>query len=330
MSLGFQRFSFYLNKLEVLLETASESNNPGLTFYSNDGRTPLFMLEGLSRLYSEFQNSSKFTSLKERFKLFEDLLGSIDYFDVYSKHYEGKSEIPNSIKEYMSEQKSNSLLKLNQNLNEVGWIGKNKSRFKEELKILNKIEWLKPKEEVKEIKKLYEKEISSIHKFIRTYGNPFSEMEDHVHELRRDIRWLSIFTQALQGAIQFGLRTGSTERFESYLTPAVLNSKFNQLPEIRNNTHAVLLERNAFLALSWLIAEIGNIKDEGLEYFALQEAYIHIEGLNQEEAGKKANQILNWKEGKISELLVRASNHANEFIKKNVLGDLVLGIVKFS
>ncbi|MCU0824349.1 MAG: hypothetical protein MUF77_06875 [Leptospira sp.] len=329
MSLGFQRFFFYLNQLEVILESASQSSNPGLAFYTNDGRTPLFMLEGLSRLYSEFQNSTKFTTLKERFKLFEDLLGGIDYFDVYSKHYEGRTEVPNAIKEYMSEQKSKSLLKLNQNLNDVGWIGKTKTRFKEELKILKKIDWLGPKEEVKEIKKVYEKEIHSIHKFIRTYANPFTEMEDHVHELRRDIRWLSIFTHALQGAIQFGLRTGSAEKYETYLKPDILNSKFNQLPEIGNNTYAVLLERNAFLSLSWLIAEIGNIKDEGLEYFALQEAFIHLENLSPEESGKKANQILNWNEGRISELLARASNHANDFLQKNVLGDLVLGIGKF-
>lgn len=329
MASGIKKFEFHLNNLESLLETANSSTDPGLTFYSNDGRTPLFMLEGLSRLYANLHNKTKFTQLKELFKLFEDLLGAIDYFDVYTKHYKDKSNVPDSIKDYMEKNRLLGIDKLNQNLASKGWIGKNQNPFKDVRKTLSEIDWLDSKDEVKEIKKIYESEIETVCKFIKKYGQPFTEMENHVHELRRDIRWLSIFTHALRGQIQFAYRTGSEKKFSKFLTPEILNSKFNQMPEIGDNKQALLLERNAFFALSWLIAEIGNIKDEGLEYYALQEAFRHSEKLDDQEAGKKALEILGWEEGKTSELLKISSKLANDFIEEKVLEDLIFGIVKF-
>ena len=44
----------------------------------------LFMLEGLAKLYAEIHNKKKFTKLKVHFKLVEDALGAIDYYDAFA------------------------------------------------------------------------------------------------------------------------------------------------------------------------------------------------------------------------------------------------------
>ena len=94
MKKGPARFVYFLNKLQVLLDNAAKQKNPALWLYSNDARTPLFMLEGLTKLYTQIHNKKKFTKLKEQFKLLEDTLGAIDYYDNIAKDIISKKKIP--------------------------------------------------------------------------------------------------------------------------------------------------------------------------------------------------------------------------------------------
>ena len=64
MKNGLLRFDFYLNQLEALLVKSSKQKNPALWLYQNNARTPLFMLEGLAKLYSGIHNKKKFEKIK--------------------------------------------------------------------------------------------------------------------------------------------------------------------------------------------------------------------------------------------------------------------------
>ncbi|MBC7508103.1 MAG: hypothetical protein H7320_05030, partial [Ferruginibacter sp.] len=68
MTKGSARFNYYLNKVQLLFDKASKQKNPALWLYNNDARTPLFMLEGLAKMYTQIHNKKKFTKLKEHFK----------------------------------------------------------------------------------------------------------------------------------------------------------------------------------------------------------------------------------------------------------------------
>ena len=50
---GKSRFIYFLNKVEGILNQAATSEDPGRLIYSQDMRTPLFMLEALSRIYKK-------------------------------------------------------------------------------------------------------------------------------------------------------------------------------------------------------------------------------------------------------------------------------------
>ena len=85
MKNGLSRFDYHLNQLQILLDKAANQKNPALWLYRNNARTPLFMLEGLSKLYAGVHNKKKFSKLKEHFKNLEDVIGTIDYYDSFAK-----------------------------------------------------------------------------------------------------------------------------------------------------------------------------------------------------------------------------------------------------
>lgn len=104
MKNGQARFEYFLNQLQQLLTRAGKQKNPALWLYRNNARTPLFMLEGLAKLYSGLHNKKKFSKIKEQFKLLEDALGSIDYYDAFAKQFAGNKKIPVSITSYLQAQ----------------------------------------------------------------------------------------------------------------------------------------------------------------------------------------------------------------------------------
>jgi hypothetical protein len=50
---------------------------------------------------------------------------------------------------------------------------------------------------------LYKESVDKIIRFVAGTNYHFVNVENDVHELRRKLRWLSIYPQSLRGAIQF-------------------------------------------------------------------------------------------------------------------------------
>jgi len=87
MKLGLRRFTYYTTQAEDLLIKARREDNPAIWLYTNGARTPFFMLEALAKLYAGLHNNKKFDKLKNHFKLVEDGLGQIDYYDSLVKAF---------------------------------------------------------------------------------------------------------------------------------------------------------------------------------------------------------------------------------------------------
>ena len=328
MKNGIARFEFYLSKVETLLLQASKENNPALWLYSNDGRTPFFMLEALSRLYTSLHNKKKFTALKEHFKLLEDGMGAIDYYDSYAKLFLAHPSVPVHIREYMQGQAREKIQRLNDILINNEWLGKSPFRIQKIRKKLQEADWLQPKEEAKEVKRFYEKEIEKLKIFVQQTGERFTEMEAQVHEFRRDLRWLSIYPQALQGMIQLtnsGLKEKNTEK---YLVDAIVHSKYNVMPDAGSNDWFVMLDKNYFYALSWMISETGKLKDEGLQFFAIAEALQQTEGMSHDDGINKSLEISGVEKDAIEKILTHASSITSAFIKEENLDKLIYGVAQ--
>src|SRR5687768_1626465 len=127
--MGKLRFEYFLAKVESLLKQAATDKNPALWLYSNDLRTPMFMLEALCRIYSKMHNNKKFSKLKEHFKLLEDGLGAIDYYDNYAKIFLELPTVPAHIREYMQGQAREKIQHINDILISSQWLGDNPLRL---------------------------------------------------------------------------------------------------------------------------------------------------------------------------------------------------------
>ena len=119
---GESSFNFFLDKLQLLLDKSARQKNPALWLYQNNARTPLFMLEALARLYTGINKDKKFAKLDAEFKLLEDVLGAIDYYDVFAKQFATDKKIPAAVTNYLQAQTREKVQQLNEMLIEKRWV----------------------------------------------------------------------------------------------------------------------------------------------------------------------------------------------------------------
>jgi hypothetical protein len=98
------------------------------------------------------------------------------------------------------------------------------------------------------------------------------------------------------------------------------------MPDIGNNKYVLLLDENYFYALSWMIAELGKIKDDGLYIIAVKEALQVKTDMDDENAFTKAYSILGRKQTPLRELLDKAASTCKVFFTEQNLEHLVKGI----
>ena len=333
MKNGQLRFEFYINQLEALFLKASKEKNPGLWLYQNNARTPLFMLEGLAKLYSGIHNKKRFEKLKVHFKLLEDTIGQIDYYDGFAKEFLANKKMPAVITNYLQAQSREKIQSLNEILTEKEWLGDNNIRINKIRKKLKKAGWQDEKEDVKNIQEFYITAINKILEFINEKNFHFVDVESDVHKFRRMLRWLSIYPQALRGCVQLGKSKAVTPKFLSkYLTKAITTSPYNVMPDAADQKFFLLFDQNRFFALSWLIAELGNLKDNGLRVQVIKEAILQNSPQapagknNEKDALAKAYKLSGPAQKTIPQVLNAAEKLCSTFCKEQNLESMITGI----
>jgi len=332
MKNGITRFNYHLDQLQALLTKAEKQKNPGLWLYQNNARTPLFMLEGLAKMYAYLHDKKKFTKLKERFKLLEDILGAIDYYDAFAKEFAANPNIPANVTSYLQAQAREKIQSLNEALKENEWLGAEKNRIAKMKKKLGEMDWQKSSAEIKSIRKFYITAITEIIEFTGKTNWQFTNVESDVHELRRKLRWLSIYPQAVRGAIQLSsskLKNGQpkplVKALEKYLTPEITNSPFNKMPDAGDNTDFLLLEQNYFYALSWMIAQLGKLKDSGLRLVSIREALQQLSAISEADALNKAKEFIGGDQPDLQQILTQADGICKTYFKEQNLQKLIIG-----
>ena len=328
MNKGILRFETFLQQFEKILSKADSQKNPALYLYQNNARTPLFMLEALAKLYSGIHNQKKFTKLKEHFKLLEDAIGAIDYYDAIATNLSKNKKIPIQVIQYLQAQTREKLQHLNELLIEKKWINENNERLVKIRMKIKEVNWLNDQKEINELNLFYGKAIYEIVEFTHTTNYHFDNMEEDVHELRRKLRWLSIYPQALQGCVQLSDNKIKSKQLAKYLTKEIITSPYNKMPDAGDNIYLLMLNKDYFLALSWLIASLGELKDSGLTIVAVKEALQHIKGINEVDAINQAYQVLGSKQFKLPVLLNNAEKICKTFFDEKNLENLVNGIKK--
>lgn len=317
----FNPFLFYSNQLQALLVKASSQTNPALWLYQNNARTSLFMLEALTRLHDKAFDEKLFSKWNARFKKLEDELGALDYFMVYEKEFKQNKQVSAKVLKHISDNSLMVLDGLNKRLKNKDWFNGKLLRFNVKI---SKYAFICDADYAEEIIYTVNEELEQIKEFALKLNYSFTQMEEEVHEMRRKLRWISIYAQAFNGLFQLKASSKKQTYSINYLTKDVLSSPYNKLPAKPKNATIIEFDKNSFLALSWIINEFGNFKDKGLVIEALTHAIEQVEQLSTEESRKKALKILKLKDNTEVTILKEASNAVYQFLVKDKILDTLI------
>lgn len=323
MKQGPGRFEYYIIQLEDLLTKAGGTENPALYLYQNDVRTKLFMLEGLSKLYAGLHNKKRFTYALEYFKSLEDLFGAIDHYNGIAKDFLKDYEMPSTLRIFAEGKKEQMLEAANLVLLKKKWTAPDLYRTKKIRNKIKKADWQNPEEEVESIKAFYKKSIKNITEFYLETGTEFTDIELQVHDLRRRLRWLSIYPQALRGCVQYIDNGIDTPEIAKYLTLEIVNSPFNIMPFAGTNQFFVFVEKNYFLALSYVINALGKIKDQGLRIMATAEAVENTQFVDEKVSLERAFSLNHVEESGLKDILKSAKDICEPFFYEDILEKLL-------
>jgi len=314
---AFNPFLFYSNQLQKLFVKAATEKNPALWLYKNDVRTVLFMLEALTRIHKKAFSEKLFDKWNKRFKKLEDIFGEIDQYTALERELRANKEVSKEMLKYFVVSSNNYITKCNQRLVEKEWLNNKLLDFDSKLAEFS-VEY--NDEYLAELKFSIEDEIDAILNFVLKYNCQFTKLEEQVHELRRKLRWLSIYAQALQGLIQLKKTSQKTKFALNYFTKEILNSPYNVLPPKPKKVSIIQFDSDSFFALSWLIKELGKLKDDGLRIEQLSKAIFISEEVTEVQATERAIVILGCKKSIETDIL----KHASEIVKTALTKDRIL------
>jgi len=322
MKIGKKVFELQLTKIAVLLTDAAKQSNQAMWLFLNDLRTPIFMLEALARIYTKVYDSKDLEKCKEQFKALEDALGAVDYYAAFAKELAGNTKIPAAVITYLKEQTDKKVKELNTILKDENWLnGKYLDKIYD---TINDTNWKEEEKEVNDIKEFYIKAIKKVEEFVTETGYKFDNVEEDVHELRRKLRWLSIYPQALQGVFQYKKsNTKPNPNLQKYLTDAIVKLPYNIMPATIGVKSPLHISKNYFLALSWKIAELGKLKDEGLRVVVVKDALQNTALLKEQDAYTQTYNLLGKNQPTLETLLDNAEIIAETFFKEENLKNIL-------
>ena len=324
-----QLFVHYTTLWVRLLQQAAGTTDPASYLLAHDARTPLFYLEGMTRVLMNVHDKKKLSALHEQFKALEDGLGAMDYYSGLLKDFNPNKQLT-EFKQNLETHRTITAAQMNTLLEQYGWLETadnrsdspklESSQLQNLQKVFRKIDWLSDQEMSKALKKEYKSALSELKQQLK---QPLREVEADVHELRRDVRWLSIYPQAFKGFVNLKPSEPMPEAFAKYATEAIVKSPFNQLPQVEGMKHVLHMNTHAYYAMSWLIAELGELKDQGLRLLALSEWLREHKKLSTSQAEQAAVMIIGKDQLGVDKLLAKAQEIVNQIRADKVLKQLL-------
>jgi hypothetical protein len=261
-----RRFLQQLAAVQRVLRSSSTAGVlPAQAFYKGNGRTPMFVLQGLSRVYENLGADKKlFAAVKLEAKVIEDAFGAVDFWWVVA----GKARdwsLPAGVVRAAQDRHLTACGRAWTWLEARGWLAHRYQEKGAELtartlaRKLKKVEWRSPRKESRALLKWLIAELSSVHAKVQKLD--MSDIEGGLHEARRAVRWFSIYASAMEGAIVLDSEAAAPQGWERYLTKEIVESPFNRLPAAEPEDEPVSLPAPLFYALSYAIDRLGAVKD---------------------------------------------------------------------
>lgn len=268
---GMRRFLVHAAGLLACLEKARTSKNQALALYQTNARQCLFYLQALCRAYKKTGTKKRFKDIGGSVKILEDQLGKIDYWDGWVTECSACKGFPLAMLRTLRDHRERELEVMQRMLDEGCWLADKDSALEKILDSLAEEDWQKAGKDREKIARFLVEEISELDAACHTGVFDFQELETGVHEFRRQLRWIGIYAFAFDGLIQLRMVEKPESLYYKYMTEVVVKSPFHSLPPEKTGIAPLHFSAPDYFALSWIIAEIGKIKDVGQKIEALRE-----------------------------------------------------------
>ena len=260
-------FQLYCGQLITLFKKAKTNSNPALFLFKNKARVNVFMAESILRVSNKLFEDKQIKEWHSTIKKLEDYLGQIEnYIEVLADFSKLKTVKVQQL-EYVSGKLDKAVEKLNSKLSKNDFYLAELAQMNKEFKINfnDKTIVLKLHEEIKS-------ELIEACEFFNQFPKEFTDMEKQVHELRRKLRWVSIYGESFQGLIVLKEVKEKYLWEKSFITPKEIKNPYNKLPVSKKLNQNLSLNKKSFFALSNVISNLGIIKDKGFRLYLIEKS----------------------------------------------------------
>ncbi|MBI3541810.1 MAG: hypothetical protein HY075_00850 [Deltaproteobacteria bacterium] len=226
-----------------------------------DARGLLFKLEGLLRIYDGIYGGA-LKKLRVDVKRAEDLVGwyseKLEYLD-----YARKIEAPGPVVEAMGKVRDASKGELYDGMPEFP---ETLDRLQAEL---GKVDWERQRDDRVSVMRELARELKKYERL----DYDMTDLQGGIHELRRNLRWILIYIQALDGLMVLEKGVGRINEYSYLEGHPIAKSKFSKVEPNPRVKKPVQVPVEYFLALSKLVQEIGVIKSSAENVEAVAGGY---------------------------------------------------------
>lgn len=119
----------------------------------------------------------------------------------------------------------------------------------------------------------------------KTYD--FTDLEDGIHEYRRQLRWFPMYFYALKGLLVFD-ESHPIKIYQPLIHSPLADSAYGKLPNALLEQNPITISQSLYLGLSQLIGLLGDVKDNGQLFEYTEQLLISDFGYHSEDAHTKA------------------------------------------
>lgn len=265
----FERVLVHTAKIDSILRGETDPDKLVDLVMSKDIRRQVFLLEGVSKLYTDIHGKPA-----ERVyviaKRLEDHLG---HFSMTKSNFETAMKVgadPKAIAVLKADMDtSRATLK---GILQQEWMPDAKGRIpalRDVVEDWGEAKWGNTDKDLGAVKAELSRRLSKIE------STPYdmNELEDGIHELRRELRWFPIYAESLNGLFQLDDTVNPIAAYKDMLTAPIATSKYVNLPSADREKDPVMVPKSVYCALMQLTLDLGTLKDAGEPIHFIRDAY---------------------------------------------------------
>ena len=280
----FERVLVHTAKIDEILRSEPDADKLVDLVMSKDLRRQVFLLEGISKLYSDI-HGKKAERVYDGAKKLEDQLGHFSMTKSNLATAEKVGAAPAVIALLRKDMESSrAALK---DLLVGDWMPDAKGRIpalRDVVEEWGEAKWGSYDKDIEKVKGELTRRLSKLE------STPYdmNDLENGIHELRRQLRWFPIYAESLNGLFQLDETTNPVKAYEPVLSADIAQSKYVQLPDAAREQDPINVSKSVYCGLMQLTLDLGALKDSGEPIHFIRDAYVRAGVSRDEGAAEKA------------------------------------------